>query len=73
MFNPLTARIFTVFTGQCVTQKSMGRGAPRGTHLRIQDHKKVKFLGQDISSLAVKGLNRNMKIVKKVTRTCDYV
>ena len=27
-----------------------------GTHLRIQDHKKVKFSGQDISSLAVKGL-----------------
>ena len=25
-----------------------------GTHLRIQDHKKVKFSGQDISSLAVK-------------------
>ena len=27
-----------------------------GTHLRIQDHKNVKFSGQDISSLAVKGL-----------------
>ena len=27
-----------------------------GTHLRIQVHKKVKFSGRDISSLAVKGL-----------------
>ena len=33
LINPLTARIFTVFgqfiKGQCVTQRSMGRGAPR--------------------------------------------
>ena len=27
-----------------------------GTHFRIQDHKKVKFPGQDVSSLAVKVL-----------------
>ena len=34
----------------------MGRDASRYRHLRIQDHKKVKFSGQDISSLAFKGL-----------------
>ena len=38
-----------------------------GTHLSIQVHKKVQFSRRNILFLAVKGLNKNMKIVKKVT------
>ena len=50
-FNPLIARIFTNFglRGQSVTQGNMG------TLLGVQD-KKVNIPGQDISSLAAKGL-----------------
>ena len=65
LINPLTARIFTVFgqfiRGQSVTQRSMGREAPQ----YILVHKKVKFSRRDISLLAIKGLKKNMKIVKK--------
>ena len=46
IFNPLTAKIFTVFLfikGQSVTQRSMIREAPSSYPLCIQAHKKVKF------------------------------
>ena len=33
-----------------------------GTFLRVQDYKKVKFSGRDISSLAAKGLNKKLRI-----------
>ena len=48
--------------GKSVTQRSMGRGAPR---CPPQDLKKVKFSGQDISPLAAKGLR------PRVTRTTN--
>ena len=38
-----------------------------GTHLSIQVHKKAQFSRRDIFFLVVKGLNKSMKIVKKVT------
>ena len=58
-FNPLSARIFTVF-GQSlledrVIHKEAWVAALLGTHLSVQVHKKVKFLWRDSSSLAIKG------------------
>ena len=56
MFNPLTVRLFTVF-GNFLEERLLHKGAwfatLLDTHLRIKDHKKVKFPGQDVSSLAV--------------------
>ena len=46
--NPLTARVFTGFGAWDATLL--------GTVLGVQDYKKVKFTGRDISFLAVKGL-----------------
>ena len=69
--NPLTARIFTVFghnslLKDIVLHKGAWVAALLGTHLRIQDHKKVKISGHYISFLPIKGLNEDIKIVKKV-------
>ena len=43
----------------------MGLEAPRYRLLGDQDYEKIKFPGRDISSLAAKELNKNMKILKK--------
>ena len=36
-----------------------------GTHLSVQVHKKVKFSRRNNSTLVIKGVNKNIKIVKK--------
>ena len=59
-FNPLSARIFTVFGHSLLEDRVSHKEAwvekLLGTHLSIQVHKKVKFSRRDSSSLAVKGL-----------------
>ena len=59
--NPLTSRISNFFGLLvfiiCVTlQRSIGHDAPSYPP-QVKNHKKVKFSGRDISSLAVKGLS----------------
>ena len=59
--NHLTVRIFTVFgqfiRGENVTQRSIGCKAPRDPP-HYPGPKKVEFSRRDISSLAVKGLEK---------------
>ena len=60
-FNPLRARIFTDFgLWSLLEGRVLHKGAwiatLLGTLLGVQDYKKVRFPGRDISSLAVKGL-----------------
>ena len=63
-FNPLRARIFTDFgLWSLLEGRVLHKGAwiatLLGTLLGVQDYKKVRFPGRDISSLAVKGLNKS--------------
>ena len=68
LFNPLTARIFTVFGDSLLEDRALHKEAWVAkllvTHLSIQVHKKVKFSWQDNSSLAVKGL-RSSNFIEK--------
>ena len=64
LLNPLTARIFTVFGQSLLGDRELYKGERvvtlLGIHLRFQGHKKVKFSGRDISSLAVRGLRTRL-------------
>ena len=62
--NPLSARTFTVFNS-LLEDRVLHKEAWVAKLLGIQVHKKFKFSRRDNSSLAVKGLYKNMKIVKK--------
>ena len=59
LFNPLSARIFTDFELKLLEDRVLHKGAwvatLLDTLLGVQDYKKVKFSGRDISSLAAKG------------------
>ena len=63
-FNPLSARVFTVFGHSLLEDRVLHKEAwvakLLGTHLSIQVHKKVKFSRRDNSSLAVKGLKASI-------------
>ena len=63
LFNPLSARIFTDFWLKLLEGRVLHKGAwvatLLSTLLGVQDYKRVKFPGRDISSLAAKGLRKN--------------
>ena len=55
-----------ILDGQSVTQGSMGRDPPK--YPPVQDYKKVKFPGRDISSLAAKGVKRKHENFEKKSK-----
>ena len=68
-FNPLSARIFTVFGHSLLEDRVLHKeewvAKLLGTHLIIQVHKNVKFPWRDNLLLALKGLKRRAE-----GRTC---
>ena len=73
-FNPLSARIFTVFGHSLLEDRVLHKEAwvvmLLGTHLSIQVHKKVKFSLRDNSSFAVNVLKVMNILIKVKTIFC---
>ena len=79
LFNPLTARIFTVFGHSLLEDRASHKEAwvakLLGTHLSIQVHKKVKFSWRNNSSLALKELRVKLNETKTsfLVRILEYL